>query len=439
MISEQLLHFIWKFRLYQTDKLALASGESLEVISPGTHNKHSGPDFQNARIKIGNTLWAGNVELHIRSSDWYRHKHETDAAYHTVILHVVAIHDMDVFDLNNQVIPVIELKSFIKESLLQRWEELSGSMFPIPCAALGRPDVITMQNWLDRLVTERLEEKSSRIRQLLSLTKNDWTEALYCFIFRSVGMQLNAVPFELLARSTPYRILLNYKQSQFQLEALLYGQSGLLHSEHEDEYLQALWNEYRFLARKHKLKPIEKHLWKFLRLRPMNFPTVRISQLANLISKHSISPENFREMGSLKEWVNWFDMECSPYWDEHYVMDHFSTKKKKHFGKSASQSLLMNAIVPFLFVYATHRGDEELRDRVLEVLYQLPPEKNVILEVWNQFGIQPDTAAASQGLIQLKTNYCDSRRCLECAVGHRLLKEETRREPLSSNGKVPTF
>ncbi len=422
MFSENLLHFIWKFRLFQQEGIRLNTGEQLSILSPGKYHQDAGPDFQDARLRIGATIWAGNVEIHLRSSDWFRHHHETDAAYHNIILHVVAEHDAEVQDLNNQNVPVLELKSLISESLLKRWTELSDSMFPIPCSALGRPDVMTMRNWLDRLVAERMEDKASRIRQLLNLTKNDWQETMYCFVFRSMGMQLNAVPFELLARSLPYRVVLNYRQSRFQLEALLFGQSGLLHDEHLEEYPRALWEEYRFLARKHSLKPIDKHLWKFLRLRPMNFPSVRIAQLADLLSKHSISPETFRERATLKDWMNWFDLSVSPYWEEHYVLDHVSEKRKKHLGKVAGQSLLINAIVPFVFVYATQRGDELLRDQSLEALYQLPAEKNLILRAWNQFGIQPESAAESQGLIQLKLAYCDARKCLDCAVGHRLLK-----------------
>ncbi|MFM2285936.1 MAG: hypothetical protein RLZZ543_1433 [Bacteroidota bacterium] len=422
MLNEHILHFIWKFRLFPQEQLILENKESLTILSPGRHNGNAGPDFQDARLMIGSTLWAGNVEIHVRSSDWYRHHHQHDASYNNIILHVVAEHDAEVADLNQLHVPVLVIKPLISQALLQRWNALNGSMFPIPCAALGRPDVLTIRNWLDRLIVERMEEKTKRIKQILQLTKNDWQETLYCFLFRSMGMQLNAVPFELLARSVPYRLLMNYRQSRFQLEAILFGQSGLLPQESEEEYVAALITEYQFLKRKHRLQPMDAHLWKFLRLRPINFPTVRIAQLADMLSRYLFSPEELREMKSIKEMMQLFDVEVSPFWEEHFVFQHPSSKQMKRLGKVARQNLMINAVLPFLFVYATHRGDELLRERSLELLYSLPAEKNLLMREWNLFGIQPSSAAESQGLLQLKAAYCDTKKCLDCAVGHRLLK-----------------
>jgi hypothetical protein len=428
MIPEHLLHFIWRFRLFNQVSLLLHSGESLEIITPGNYHQDSGPDFQNARIRIDDTLWAGNIEIHLRSSDWFRHHHETDAAYNNIILHVVLDHDAEVLDKNNHHVAVLELRSLIASELFHRWNLLNESMFSIPCASLGRPDVMTMRNWLDRLVAERLEAKASRVALLLKQNKNHWQETMYCFLFRSMGMQTNAIPFELLARSVPYSIIQLYKQSRFQLEAILFGQSGLLHEEHADEYPILLWEEYLFLKKKHKLKPMDGHLWKFLRMRPLNFPSIRIAQLADLLSVNTISPDAFREMQSVSEWKSWFNVSVSPYWEEHFVFDKPCKKQKKMLGKSAGQSLLINALVPFLFMYATHLGDDLLKERVLDVLYKLSSEKNGIINEWIALGIQPNSAAESQGLIQLKLEYCDKRQCLNCALGHRILKEFEKRQ-----------
>ena len=422
MVSEQLLHFIWRFRLFDNESLLLHSGEALEIISPGIYHQDSGPDFQNARIRIENTLWAGNIEIHIRSSDWFRHHHEIDAAYNNIVLHVVLDHDADVLDVNCQHVAVLELRKLIPHELFNRWKQLSESMFGIPCASLGRPDVMTMRNWIDRLVAERMEIKANRVSLLLKLNKNHWQETMYCFLFRSMGMQTNALPFELLARSIPYSIILQYRQSVFQLEALLFGQSGLLHDEHIDEYPRLLWEEYLFLKKKHKLKQMDVHLWKFLRMRPLNFPSIRIAQLAYLLNEKEISPDLFREMKTIKEWNSWLNVGVSPSWEEHFVFDKFCKKQKKILGKSASRNVLINAIIPFLFVYASHQGDDLLKERVMDVLYKLTAEKNGIMNEWIALGIQPSCAAESQGLIQLKLEYCDKRRCLNCALGHRILK-----------------
>lgn len=422
MVSEQLLHFIWRFRLFENEALLLHSGEVLEVISPGNYHQDSGPDFQNARIRIDDTLWAGNIEIHLRSSDWFRHHHETDAAYNNIVLHVVLDHDAEVLDKNNQQVGVLELRRLISPELFQRWKLLNESMFAIPCASLGRPDVMTMRNWIDRLVAERMEMKAERVNLLLKLNKNHWQETMYCFLFRSMGMQTNAIPFEMLARSIPYSIIQQYRQSVFQLEALLFGQSGLLHEEHSDEYPRMLWEEYLFLKKKHKLKPLDGHLWKFLRMRPLNFPSVRIAQLAYLLNVKEISPHFFRETKTVKEWNSWLNVGVSPYWEEHFVFDKRCNTQKKVLGKSASQNVLINAIIPFLFVYATHQGDDLLKERVMDFMYKLSAEKNGIVNEWIALGIQPGSAAESQGLIQLKLEYCDKKRCLSCALGHRILK-----------------
>jgi len=424
MINENLLQFAWKFRLYNNQNIKLLTGETLEVLSPGYHNKDAGPDFQDARLKIGGVHWAGNVEVHIRSSDWFRHNHPEDEAYSNIILHVVNENDSEVKDRNGIPVPVLELKSILPGDLLNRWEVLNQRRNPIPCSEMERPDSFTLQNWLDRLLIERLEEKLNRINTILRLTSNDWQEAFYVFLARSFGFKINAVPFELLARSVPLKTVIKHEQSSFQLEALFFGQSGLLNQNLTDAYPVKLWEEYNFLQRKFNLIPIEPHLWKFLRLRPGNFPGIRIAQFADIMSKASSLFLNLIETTQVDQLRKVLAVSATGYWETHYLFDAASAGKKKHIGEAAIEGLLINTIVPFLFIYGTYRGDEPMKARSLQLLEQLKPEKNALLTDWNSMGIQAQTAGESQALLQLRTEYCNKNRCLECALGHRILKKK---------------
>lgn len=425
-IPEYLLHFIWKFRLFQKDGLATTEGIPVEVMSPGMYHKNSGPDFHHARVKIGETLWVGNVEIHLRSSDWYRHGHQHDASYGTVILHVTFIHDRGVPDANGLAIPVLELNKFIPEQLLERWQILNTSMFPISCAEIGRVDVLTMHNWLDRLVVERMEQRSSQILEILKQCKSDWQETFHIFLFRAMGAHVNAIPFEMLARLVPFNLLQKHRQSIFQLEALLFGVSGLLPDQPEDDYPLSLSEEFRYLTRKYTLHPLEVHLWKFLRMRPSNFPTLRIAQLAGIHSCSRITLEQFVAIKTVKEMVNMFVSEPSSYWRTHYSFSLESPNSSKRLGKETIYNLLINAVIPFLFEYASNRSNSVLRESCLEWMYELKSEKNSLIKEWNSMGIQPHSAAGSQALIHLKRNYCDHKKCLDCAVGHRLLRDTIR-------------
>ena len=283
-ISERFLHFIWQYSLFEMQALYSHQGAKLDVISPGLYHHDSGPDFRHAKIKIDNTLWVGNIELHLRSSDWQRHNHQNDKVYSSVILHVVLLHDMEVQDAHGNNIPVLELRNKIPEKVLERWQILNAGMFSIPCAEIGRADVLTMNNWMDRLIVERLESRSGQINDMLKSCGFDWEQAFHVFLFRAMGMGINALPFELLARIINIKFIKQYNQSSFQLEALLFGSSGLLPQDTLDPYPQALLKEYQFLSRKHKIQGIEPHLWRFLRMRPVNFPTVRIAQVAGIYS-----------------------------------------------------------------------------------------------------------------------------------------------------------
>lgn len=422
MFPEKLLHFAWKFGVFEQRNLRLAGGEELTVLSPGRENRDAGPDFQQARLQIDKTKWAGNVEIHVRSSDWYRHRHQDDPAYGNVILHVVHTHDEAVLDRNGVEVPVLELKPLLPPDLENRWLQLSTRKQTIPCAGIAVPNLLKLRSWLDRLVVERLETKTGRISQVLQLTKNDWQEAFYIFLSRSFGAGINAVPFELLARSLPLRVLLKHHRSRFQTEALLFGQSGLLPEEPVEEYPMQLQEEYRFLRRKYGLQPLQGHIWKFLRLRPVNFPTIRIAQLAALFEtipdllslvRAATSPDAVRRL---------FETVATGYWDHHYRFGQVSGFRKKGLGPDTIESVLINTVVPFLFVYGRSKGDERLTDTSLELLYSLKPEKNAVVASWEKLGVKPDSAGDTQALIELRTSYCDALRCMECAVGLQVLR-----------------
>ncbi|MEX1188080.1 MAG: DUF2851 family protein [Bacteroidia bacterium] len=422
-VTEKVFHFIWQFRLYKEDDLRLTNGSKLNVITPGMYHQDSGPDFMHAKVRIDDTLWVGNVELHLKSSDWKKHNHHTDSSYDSVILHVVIHHDEEVFEKFGNAIPVLELRSKISPTLIDRWNIMNSGMFPIPCFEIGRVDVLTMNNWMDRLVVERLESRSEQIKVILKSCRFDWQETFHVFLFRAMGLGVNALPFELTARRVPYSLIYQYRHSIFQLEALLFGVSGLLPVDQENGYVHALLKEYEFLSRKHRLKPIEVHLWKFLRMRPMNFPTVRIAQSAAIHSGQLLNPDALCEMTSVDQILKVLKGQASEYWNNHYRFNEVSDYRKKLIGNESARGLIINAIIPVLFEYSRFRGNQNLRERCLDWLYQIKQEDNTIIRKWIEFGVKPTSAAQSQALVQLRKSYCDERRCLDCAVGHRLLKD----------------
>jgi hypothetical protein len=421
MIPESLLHFVWKFKLFDQTSLKLANGEELIINSPGKHNLDSGPDFHDARLIIGDTKWAGNVEIHVNASDWHKHNHSNDGAYETVILHVVLENDAEISNRNGIKIPTLELKNLLPDYLEERYSELVRRKHPIACSGFEPPDSFTLRNWLDRLLVERLEEKATRFDQILAFTVNDWQKSLYISLARSFGFKVNALPFELLSRSLPISVIQKYVQSSFQLEALFFGQSGLLLEELLDEYPRQLLAEYAFLRKKHKLTSMPPHLWKFLRLRPVNFPTIRIAQFTKLMENPNRIFSAILEENDIQNLIDLFDVQVNNYWETHYQFDIQSEFKTKNLGKRSIEGILINAVVPFLFSYGKNHGDERMKERAVSLLYSIRPEENRLLKDWNSLNIQPDSAAGSQALIHLRTEYCDVFRCLDCSLGHRLL------------------
>ncbi len=425
LLTEDFLHYLWKFRLFNHVDLQTTEGETIEILSPGLHNTHAGPDFQNAKIKIGDTVWAGNVELHISSSDWERHGHTQDNAYQNVILHVVYRDDEPIFLLNNRRIPTLQLHNRIPDELYSRYHNLIfGEQTIIPCgAAIGSIDSLTLHNWLTRVLVERLEKKSAAVINALNLNRGDWEETFYQFLAANFGFKTNALPFELLAKSLPQVILAKNKNNPMQIEALLFGQAGFLNRDFKDDYPNTLKKEYAFLSTKYKLKPIENHLWKFMRMRPQNFPTVRLAQFAALVvdSNHLFSKVLYTD--DVKTLRSLFtDIKVNPYWDTHYRFDTESNLSLKNIGKASVDGILLNTLALFLFSYGRHNQLQHYINRSLQLLEHLPNENNNIITDFVNLGVKINSAFETQALLELKNNYCSYKKCLECGVGNKILK-----------------
>jgi hypothetical protein len=421
-IPEEFLQYIWENRLFISQKLKTTEGEQLEILNEGKRNTDSGPDFFNAKIKIGETIWAGNIEIHKNASDWRKHKHHNDKAYDNVILHVIETNDEQVHRSNGELIPGLLLN--YPKQLKINYQNLLDAKTWIACQPqFHKIDPIILQLGFNRLMIERLENKTQEILSRLQQNNNDWNETFYQMLARMFGFKVNAIPFELLAKSLPIQILAKHKNNLFQLEALLFGNSGLLNNQllGDDYYLQ-LREEYSFLYKKYGLKPIEAHLWKFLRLRPVNFPTLRISQMAALIHQSQGLFSKIIETENIDELKQLFRVKASVYWNEHYNFNKISKNEtSKELGETAANILIINVVIPFLFVYGEKQNKHNLKNRALEFLEQLPAENNSIITKWADLGIHPRSAFESQALLQLKNYYCETKKCLNCHIGVKLV------------------
>jgi hypothetical protein len=436
-MKEEFLHYLWKYSLYYSDRLKDPDGNLVEVIHPGEYNRDSGPDFFNARIRIAGTEWAGNVEIHTIASHFETHGHHKDHSYDNVILHIVAKSDKPVRNARGQEVLTSEIE--FDDSLLENYNELVNNPFVIACQnEIKKIDRFFVKHWLNYLVIERLEEKSDSVMKIFQETGNDWEETFYRIMSRYFGFRVNAEPFERLASSVPFKILRKHTDNRFQMEALLFGTSGLLDeglfkTAINDNYYKDLIREFRILSVKYSLQPIHGWLWKFSKLRPVNFPTVRISQLASMLS---VSGGLFSKViGSkdLKDLNKVFEVSASQYWDDHYVFGRKSRKISKNTGSVASDILLINAVFPVIFVYGKYHDNPEICERAISLLESIKPEGNTIITEWENAGLEPASASDTQALIQLRNNYCKKRRCLDCRIGARLIsfgKEFKRPEEL---------
>ena len=422
-MKENLLHFVWKLKLFSTINLASTNGEIIEIISAGTANPNAGPDFLNAKLVINNQLWAGNVEIHLNSSDWYAHNHEIDENYDSVILHVVWEHTVDVFRKTNQPIATLELKNYISKELLENYEQLfSKNKNWINCEKdIAGVDSFILMNWIERLYVERLEKKSDQIQNTVTNLNNNWEAALFVLLAKNFGLKINSEAFMNFANSFDFSILRKVSGNLVLLEALFFGQAGLLSNNYESEYFENLKREYNFLKVKFQLTPISNGQIKFFRLRPNNFPTIRLSQLAMVYHRHQNLFSKIMETEDIKEFYELFDLATSNYWETHYTFESTSKKSIKKITKPFIDLLLINTIIPLKFLYLKSLGKSDV-SAALTIIANIKPEKNVVISKFNELNIKTKTAFETQALLQLKNEYCNKQLCLNCAIGKELLK-----------------
>lgn len=424
-MREDILHFVWRWRRFSAQNLRTTDGQSIEILHPGTLNTDAGPDFFNARLRIDDTEWAGNVEMHVRASEWHAHNHQHDAAYHTVVLHVVWEADATVCRPSGEAIPCLSLQGQIDPVLVAECERLMSQPYqPVPCAHfVANVPRLVVRNWLDRLAVERLEMKTAAIETRLADTEQYWESAFYEGVAKAFGLKVNAEPFAALARSLPLTILGHHKSQPLQIEALLFGQAGWLENDNfEEAYPKLLAKEYRFLQHKYQLAPLPKAVWKFARLRPANFPTVRLAQLAALIHQSSHLFSQVLEAPDVRQLEHLFEAGVSDYWQTHYVLDKPTVKRPKRLGRDFIHLIVINTVVPFLFQYGKARNNPTIQEKALMWLETMMAENNALIADWKSVGLTPENAHQSQALLHLRTHYCNTRRCLQCAIGHHLLR-----------------
>jgi hypothetical protein len=420
-MDEELLQFIWKFGLFDKANARTSAGERVEVQSPGMQNSDAGPDFSNARLTIGGVQWAGSVEVHLRASDWKRHSHHDNRAYDSVILHVVQHNDCaPVRTSQGAAIPVYEVQ--LEQALASRYRQLMASQSFAPCRPLlGGVERFKLRLFLTRLAVERMEQRSARVAELLAASGNSWEEVFRRMLFRAFGFGVNAQPFEQLAQKIPAGCIGRHGDSLLQLEALLLGQAGLLGSQPQDEYHRRLLQEYSLLRAKFSLSPMEPHVWKFLRMRPANFPTVRLAQLAALLNANGKLAAKALEAKTLQDCTAIFSVAPSEYWDTHYMPGKASGFRKKSLGEKSVERIAANVVAPLLFAYGKSRSQEALCEAAVELLEQIAPEQNAQIEGWKSMGVKPQNMFESQALLHLKQAYCNPKKCLQCTIGREIL------------------
>lgn len=419
---ENLLHYVWKYRLFPATALTTTNGIPFTVIDPGIHNTDAGPDFFNAKIRIGETTWAGSVEIHQKASDWISHNHHKDKAYDNVILHLVSLADIEVFRSNGESIPQAILT--VSEKLRRNIDWLIHREVAIPCYHnIKDIEPIQVTSWMNALLSERLERKTTDIFRLLEQYQDDWNEVFYITLTRNFGFGINNDAFERLARSLPFRYIQKQRHSQSQIEAMLFGQAGMLEEEQECHYYRLLQQEYRFLKQKFGLTPLEQTAFRSLRTRPVNFPYVKIAQLAAIWFRYDTLFSVILEESTTENIKTLFRIPPSEYWGTHYHFRYASPGKEKLLGNHSLNILLINTVVPFLFAYGQKHKLPEYNERAISLLEKIPAENNTIVSTFQGAGVQVYHAGDSQSLIQLKREYCEKKKCLYCRIGFQLLKQ----------------
>lgn len=427
-MQESFIIYLWQFQYFNKRELHTTDGQPVTIINKGLHNPYSGPDFTNARIRIGEVEWAGNIEMHVFSSSWMDHQHHFNKAYDTVVLHVVWRNDRSVARLDGTVIPVLELHDRVDPALVHEFRQLLNSPEQIPCSAmLSQVQEITKIAMIERTLMERLERKVSDIMQTFQSVQHDWEETCYRWLARNFGFKVNGPTFDALAARTPFRFLLRSAGSLLQVEALLFGQAGFLEEPLHDDYHRSLHQEYTVLARKFSLQEDRLHRshWHFLRLRPANFPTLRIAQFASILHKQRHLFASLMEAPNIDDIAHLFHADPSVYWHRHYRFAEPTTERPGCMGRASIQNIIINTVVPLLVAYGKYIDDETRIQRALRFLRELPPEENSVTEQWATCGIATPNAFDSQGLHGMLDHYCLRRRCLSCLIGASLVRPVT--------------
>ena len=423
-MKEDFLHYLWKFKKFDTLNLKTCNGEEITIINAGQYLELAGPDFFNAQITIDKQKWAGNVEIHLKSSDWYVHHHERDEAYENVILHVVWEHDTEIFRKNDTEIPVLELRKHVDSLTLSNYQSLVSPKSWIFCEKqIQEIDAFVFKNWQERLFFERLERKSKPIFDLLEQTNQDWEAVLFCLLAKNFGLNMNGEIFLKIAQNIPFSIVRKESFEVENLEALIFGTAGLLDFNKEDNYFKDLKFRYFYLLHKYQLEKICTEPVQFFKHRPDNFPTIRLSQLANLYHNQQNLFSKISAINSLKSCYDLFQVSVSEYWLNHYQFDKESPNKRKSLAKSFIDLIVINTIIPLQFAFAKSQG-KEISEDLIQLLNEVTPEKNAIIDKFNSFGIVSKSAFETQSLLQLKNEYCNKSKCLECSVGIELLKKQ---------------
>ena len=423
-MKEDFLHYVWRNKSMELHGLLTTDNKTVEIVYFGDYLQTSGPDFFNAKIRIDGQLWAGNVEMHVKSSGWYLHNHEKDSAYDNVILHVVWEDDIPIFRQDETLLPTLILSKYVHKKAFENYQNLFRTKKNLNCEYfISSVKPIIWLGWKERLLVERLVYKSTPMKNELLLTNNHWEEVFYRFLFKNFGLKTNGDYFFSLANKIPFSVIQKERHHINHLEALFLGMANLLDNP-MDEYTEMLNKTFAYLKVKHQLTTGFLEKPQFFRLRPPNFPTIRLAQLAQLLHQNEhlfnflvVQPINY------EQWKNQLGISPSAYWATHYVLGKESKKSNKKFSNSFIDLLLINTVFPFRFVYGNYTGNADVEE-VFEAYQQIQPEKNHITTLFNQLKVPTENALDSQAIIHLKQFYCDKKLCLQCAIGHQILKHE---------------
>ncbi|WP_273214483.1 DUF2851 family protein [Runella zeae] len=424
-MSEDFLYFLWQFQYFDKTNLATAANESLQVLATGMRNTNAGPDFLNGRVVIAGIEWAGNIEMHLRSSDWLRHSHHQDPFYDSVILHIVWENDSPILRADGTPIPTLALKPLTSILLLQNYHTLLESQESIPCAGqFENVSDLQKRSMLDRVMMQRLQRKASVVHEMLERNKQDWEETAYQLLAQNFGFKINAEPMLRLAQGLPLKILQKHRDNLLQIEALVFGQAGLIPAESDDNYILLMQKEHLFLTKKYTLSSTRllPHEWKFLRLRPTNFPTIRLAQLSALIQQHTSFFSMFIHIDSLELLIKSLQVTQSEYWHTHYQFHKKSAQPIPPLGKTSIQNIVINTAIPLLVAYSEAKNNRNFLDKALEWLEKLPGEQNHITQLWKTLQLRQENAFDSQATIELYNNFCQQKKCLQCSIGTSLLR-----------------